>query len=794
MRVRLEEKARPSSALRDRGAGAQERPQQGEIELGLVDRVLGFGRRRPADHRGAGGRGPPAERVEVRQAPLGAPQHVERVQRRHTGAPLHQVDPGIRHDQPAARGADSEAKQQLLPPGAPQILGQPVARLPQRPATFVEQQRILLRPPRKHALGQTRHEDNVEAPSRRLLDAADEDPAEPTFRRPAAAEAQALAQDPLHLGQAHLVDLRQGPELGKHLEHGLRPAQRHRGQLLKTLEPPSPVRALGQGVEELDQGQRERLERLQAPDLPLQVSPVAFVLVPGLAQLQPELRAEAREPLLPAFGAADHGGVDQQALPLGGDAQRAGGRCLFLGFASVAGRGAVGRRMRARRPRSRELRRLDDELIARRLDPGHLALRRSAALRRFGGLAEGQVLGEAARGESLPRARQQGQEGAAGRIGAQRAPGDVGGDAGAAERVLHQGQVGGRLAKQDRHAIEGKPPGGGALDAPGDLDALLALAGRREQVDRRAGRHVCGTAWKRGWRGRLARIRRAAKRRGRVHTGLKDEALDPIQPPPARSPGDDRFLPVEIDHRPIPEQRPQPLQRLVVARGHGREHVPAARGERPQERDLASASKRQVEPQRTGRNSDLLPVHRHDGGAKYSRRIRQPETGHLLVESVNQPTQVAGSVVLQQVAGRNACRAQLTDRPRQGAGEAGKVGNRRQALQFPFRRGQTGDPSRHRLGSERGDRPQSTGSQLERRGLQRPLVERCSVDAQHPPTCLRQTPDQVVGGAARGRKQERLLLAVPAVPQPLGGRRQPPGRRAGNEDGAAGHGSTPAAE
>ena len=506
--------------------------------------------------------------------------------------------------------------------------------------------------------------------------------------------------------------------------------------------------------------------------------------------MQPELRAKAREPLLPAFGAADHGGVDQQALPLGGDAQRAGGRCLFLGFASVGGRGAVGRRMRARRPRSRELRRLDDELIARRLDPGHLALWRSAALRRFGGLTEGQVLGEAACRESLPRAGQQGKEGAAGRIGAQRAPGDVGGDAGAAERVLHQGQVGGRLAKQDRHAIEGKPPGGGALDAPGDFDALLALAGRREQVDRGTGRHVCFATWRRG---RLARIRRSAKRRRRIGAGLKDEALDPSQPTSARSPGVDRFLPVEIDHRPFAEQRPQPLQRLVVARGHGREHVPAARGERPQERDLASASKRQIEPQRSLGNSDLLPVHCHDGGAKHGRRIRQPETGHLLVESVNQPTQVAGSVVLQQVAGRNACRAQLTDRPRQGAGEAGKVGNRLQTLQFPLRRGKAGDPCRHRLGSERGDRPQSTGGQLERRGLQRPLVERRAMNAQHPPTCLRHAPDQVVGGAARGRKQQRLLLPVPALAQPPGGRRQPPGRRTGNEDRAAGHGSTPAA-
>ena len=131
---------------------------------------------------------------------------------------------------------------------------------------------------------------------------------------------------------------------------------------------------------------------------------------------------------------------------------------------------------------------------------------------------------------------------------------------------------------------------------------------------------------------------------------------------------------------------------------------------------------------------------------------------------MKQPAQIARPVVLQQVAGRNAGRAELTDRRRQGAGEAGKVGNRRQALQFPLRRGQAGDPSRQRLGSERGDRPQSTGGQLERRGLQRPLVERCAMDPQHASACLRHAPDQVVGGAARGRKQERLLLAAPALP------------------------------
>ncbi|MCE2560119.1 MAG: hypothetical protein J4F98_16415, partial [Acidobacteria bacterium] len=122
-------------------------------------------------------------------------------------------------------------------------------------------------------------------------------------------------------------------------------------------------------------------------------------------------------------------------------------------------------------------------MLAGRLDPRHLAPRRRAAGSRLRSLPQGEILGEASRGQSLPRARQKRQKRAPGGIRTQCPARDVGGNTGAAERILDQGQVRGRLTHQDRDAIEREARGGRAVDAPGDLDALLPLAGGREQVD-----------------------------------------------------------------------------------------------------------------------------------------------------------------------------------------------------------------------------------------------------------------------------------------------------------------------
>ena len=331
MLVRLEEEACPAAALRDRSSSAEVRPQESQVELGLVDCVLRLLGGRPANHRRTARLRPAAELIQVRQPSLGAAEHVERVQRRHPGASLHQVDPGIGHDQPTTRRANGETEQQLLPPGAALVSGQAITGLPERLAALVEQQRVFARAPREHAFRQARNEHQIEASPSRFLDAAHEDAAESPLRRLVAAETQPLSEDPLHFGKSDLVDLRQGSEFGQHFEHRLRAPQRHRREFAEAFEPQGPVGPLRQFVQEPDQGQRKGLERLQAVDLALQVGPVSVILIPYVTQAQPELSAQTLETLRPALGAADDGGIDQQPFPLGRDTERTGRSGVFPG-------------------------------------------------------------------------------------------------------------------------------------------------------------------------------------------------------------------------------------------------------------------------------------------------------------------------------------------------------------------------------------------------------------------------------------------------------------------------------
>ena len=119
------------------------------------------------------------------------------------------------------------------------------------------------------------------------------------------------------------------------------------------------------------------------------------------------------------------------------------------------------------------------------------------------------------------------------------------------------------------------------------------------------------------------------------------------------------------------------------------------------------------------------------GEAKNGGPVGQSEPLHLACEPLEQAAQVPCAVVVHERRRGDAGRPQFADRRRQRAGEPRHAGNRRQALQFAVRRRQPRGAGGDGLGSERRDRAQTAGRQIERGGLERPLVERHRVDAQH---------------------------------------------------------------
>ena len=742
--VRGEQEPGPTAALGRRQSAAEQRLQHGEVELRLVDRLVRVGGRRPADDRRTGGRGPPAESVKVRQAPLGRPQQVEGIERRHPCPPLHQVDPRVGSDQRTTRRAGGQPQQELFPAGAIDVDSKAKTRSTQGAAALVEQERVLAGAPREDSLGEAGYEDEVEGSPGRLLHRPHEDASVAALRRLAPAQPQAFAEHALDLGQVDLIDLRERPEFGQHLEHGLRVPERHRRQPAETIEPDAPVGALRQIVQKLDQGQREVPERAETRDLTLEVAATALTFVGGLAKLQPELGVESLQALPPAPGAAHHRRVHQQPLPPRRGPERAGGRRVFPGVVDILRAGGRWRGLRGRR-----LVRLEHELLAGRLHPGHiLDLRRRTIRGRLRRLAERQILREAARREPFTGAGEQGQESATGRVGVQRTPRDVGGDSGTPERVLHQGQVGRRLAHEDGDAVEGQTAGGGTADTTGDLDALLALPRGREQVDGR----------------RLLRWRRPLG----VHTRLEDEALHATE----RGPRSAVRVRVDVGHGLLAEHRRQPLQRLAVARGDGRHDLPAAPGKGPQHVGLDAAAHRKVEPDRARRH-DRPPLREGlRGQPEDGAPVRQSESLHLAREALEQAAQVPRALIPGQRRRRNAGRAQFAERRRQRTGESRHARDRRQTLQFPLGLRQPRGAGRDCLGAERCDGAQTAGRQVERGRLERPLTERQRVNAQQAATAPRQAAQQVIRGAAGRPEQQDLLTGLQTLAEPPSGRRQ----------------------
>src|ERR1700738_397242 len=102
------------SAGRDLEVFSGQAIEHGEIELGVVYRVVGIARGRPSQPRRLLARGAFIELVKAGQASLGSAQHLQRVERGHTRPSLVEVDARKRKQHALARRAGGEPQREAF--------------------------------------------------------------------------------------------------------------------------------------------------------------------------------------------------------------------------------------------------------------------------------------------------------------------------------------------------------------------------------------------------------------------------------------------------------------------------------------------------------------------------------------------------------------------------------------------------------------------------------------------------------------------------------------------------------
>jgi hypothetical protein len=247
--------------------------------------------------------------------------HFERVERRHPDPAGRRVEPRVGEIEPSGGGTRRQLEQPALAPAAHGLPRQLIVdAAPQR----VEEDRVLARLLRKDALGQPRHEHDVEPAAARLLYAADEDAAVARGRRLLVEERQPLEEHVAHLVERHRPDRRQWAQLGEHGEHAPGTPQDQRRQPLQRGQPLAPRRARRKRGELVNDGQRESAKVLEVRKVTrerVDAGRLRFV-APGRLEAQPVIGRQARQPARPALATADDGRLHEQHLPLPRGAQR----------------------------------------------------------------------------------------------------------------------------------------------------------------------------------------------------------------------------------------------------------------------------------------------------------------------------------------------------------------------------------------------------------------------------------------------------------------------------------------
>ena len=463
--------------------GFEQRLQDGEVVLEVVDGTHGIARRRPREAGAALGGGIGGQCPVVANAPGDGADDVEGIEGRHARTHVAHLaaQSRIREVQALGGGADREPQEQ--PFGRRPICPrhQVGARLA---AHIVEQQRILADALRKCPLSQTGHEYDAEGAPPQLVRRADEHATVTLSRRLPLERQQTILQHVPRFLERHGADRRHGPQSREHLQHPRRTLKDLRRESGKCVQPLPPCRPLGPASQRVDDRQRERAQMTKIAQVALEASDAWRVrfFAPQFREAKLVLRRQPVKPATPpplavdAVHAADHRRLDDQLFPFPRRPQRPGNDRLVVRIGYAVWRDEVGRRIVVRRRSEARV----------RLVVGHGRKTGRATLANARNLTEREVFIEAPRRQLLAGARQERHERASGRIRASRTAIEMGGHSGARERVLEQTQILLRRAQTHGHLVEWDT-GRRFVERPsGNLERLARFAWRREQT------HVAG--------------------------------------------------------------------------------------------------------------------------------------------------------------------------------------------------------------------------------------------------------------------------------------------------------------
>ena len=281
---------------------------------------------------------------------------------------------------------------------------------------------------------------------------------------------QPARENQAHFGEGDGPDRTHGSKLGEQREDARRVSQSAGGECAERVQPRGPGRARRKRRERVEQRQREVAQRSEVGHLALDALGLRLVFGEG-RESGSKLRLETVQPPLPAAPAADHRRLDQELLPAPRSSQGARhDRCVqvYRPPGIVRGSGIL------RQGRSELRIRRHPAVTGRR----RLRWRAGDGLRN---LAEAQVLGEPARGETVGGAGKQREKGASRGIGLLRSRGEVRGDSGTHKRLLQQRTILERRPEQHRHPVERNASLRLAAHQAGDLDAFAAFSRRGKE-------------------------------------------------------------------------------------------------------------------------------------------------------------------------------------------------------------------------------------------------------------------------------------------------------------------------
>ena len=452
------------SAGRGLRIGVDQFVEHRQIKFRVINRVGGIGRRRPRKTCSRLRRRATRELVEAGQAAFRRAQNFKRVERRHSRTALVEIDARIGKHRTLARRTRRNSEREPLRADA--TLDARETRTQAR-ARRIGKNRILGQLARKHPLGETGDDYDVEIHSARASGRSDEHRAVAADAARSLEAPEPIVQYQLHLVESDRADRRHRLELRERGEHRFAIANREINQRAQKFQPVGPSRVARRRLEHRENRNRHFAEMGEVKNSALDARCVRFVIA-NFRETRLELVAQTREPRTPPIGAADHRRVDQQSLPSPRRARRSFNHGNRVGDISALDRRRIAFNFKIRLERHRREFRIGGNcrlVFARAIGVGHLRERK--------------ILREAARREIFRGTAKQREHRAAAGLGAPRAAREVSWDISAGKRLLQVGRVADGVVQQHGDSIEGDAAPRLGIDSARDLDALVHLARRR---------------------------------------------------------------------------------------------------------------------------------------------------------------------------------------------------------------------------------------------------------------------------------------------------------------------------